>query len=70
MRQVHALDPSITQATPVIQNWAWAITYALPKRNILREFINHVGQIFRKSCRISSSTSSPPTFQRIQGKVA
>jgi len=68
--QLHAIDRSMTQATPVIQHWAWAIAYALPKRDILTEFIDHIGQILKGSCRISSSTSSPPTFQRMQQKVA
>ena len=67
---IHALDRSMTQATPVIQHWAWALAHVLTHKSILIHFIRHIGQILASSCRISTSTSSLPTFQRIEQQIA
>jgi hypothetical protein len=64
--QVHDLQRSLTQAAPVIQNWAWALAYSLSDRVLLAAFITHVGHILTTSCRINTSASALPTFQRIK----
>lgn len=67
---LHSLDKSMTQATSVIQNWAWAIAYALNHRHLLAPFVKHIGKILAGSCHIDFSTSSLPTHQRIKHLIA
>lgn len=67
---IHALDRSMTQATPVIQHWAWALAYALTDLLSLSRFIAHIGKILAGTCRINTSASSLPTFQRIRQCIA
>ena len=63
---IHSLDKSMTQATSPIQNWAWALAYALNVTHLLVPFIEHIGQILATSCQIDFSTNSMPTHQRIK----
>jgi hypothetical protein len=63
---IHALDKSLTQATIPIQNYAWSLAYTLTHRDLLTDFLTHIGRILADTCRLSTSRSSMPTFQRIQ----
>jgi len=63
---IHALDKSLVQATTPIQNYAWSIAYALTNHALLIDLLTHIGRILADTCRISTSRSSMPTFQRIQ----
>lgn len=63
---VHALELSMNQAAPAIQNWAWALAYALSDQRTLIDCIAHLGTLLASTCRISTSSSSPPTFQRFR----
>ena len=67
---IHALDKSMVQATSPIQNWAWAIAYAINHPQLLLPFVKHIGQILATSCHIDFSTSSLPTHQRIKQRTA
>ena len=67
---IHALDRSFTQASSVIQKWAWALAYSLTDHLQLTRYIAHLGKIMATSCRISTSSSSLPTFQRIKQCIA
>lgn len=64
---LHALDRSMTQAVPTIQNWAWALAYALTDLSTLSRFLAHIAAILRQSAFIATSANSPPTFQRLRG---
>lgn len=63
---IHALDKSLTQATIPIQHYAWGLAYTLLRRDLLIDLLSHIGRILTDTCRISTSRSSIPTFQRIR----
>lgn len=63
---IHALDKSMTQATIPIQHYAWTLAYSLMRHDLLIDLITHIGRILGDTCRISTSRSSMPTYQRIQ----
>lgn len=62
---IHALDKSLKQATDPIQHLAWALGLFLEHASILEYIIDHIGFILHGSAWISYSSSSPPTFQRL-----
>jgi hypothetical protein len=63
---LHDLTVSMHQAAPAIQNWAWALAFALSDQPTLTRCIAHLGNILASTCRICTSTSSLPTFQRFR----
>jgi hypothetical protein len=67
---IHALDKSLKQATNPIHNLAWALAFFLDQTAILEQLIAQVRYILRGSAWISYSSSSPPTFQRIEQQLA
>lgn len=68
---IHSLEKSMMQATSPIQNWAWALAFALNHDlNLLTFFIQHIGHILAGSCRIDFSSTSLPTHQRIKQNTA
>jgi hypothetical protein len=61
--EVHDLSRSLTQACHTIQAKAWQLAEFLTNRQLLIRTIRKIGCILRAGCRISSSSSSPPTWQ-------
>lgn len=60
---VHDLSRSLSQATHTIQAKAWQLAEFLTNRQLLIRTIRKIGAILQAGCRISSSSSSPPTWQ-------
>jgi len=63
---IHALDKSMAQAVQPIQYFAWALAFFLERQLLLEVLIAHIGDILAGSADVSYSSSSPPTFQRIE----
>lgn len=61
---IHELDRSMTQAAHTIQNKAWQLAEFINNRYLLIRTIRKIRMILQAGCRISPSSTSPPTFQR------
>jgi hypothetical protein len=61
----HALPKSIVQMSRTISKKAWHLASVLPHRPALLQALNDLYRCFSFGCRISRSTSSPPSFQRL-----
>jgi len=60
---VHDLARSLVQAAHTIRAKAWQLAEFLTNRQLLVRTIRKIGAILQAGCRISSSSSSPPTWQ-------
>jgi Transposase DDE domain len=60
---IHDVRRSAIQASRTIRKQAWHLAFVLTDLTRLQCVITHIGQCLRAGCWISSSTTSPPTFQ-------
>lgn len=60
---VHDLSQSMVQAVSAIRNKSWQLAEFINNRGFLIRTIRKIGNILKRGCRISTSTTSPPTFQ-------
>lgn len=62
----HRPDRSLFQACRVIQRLAWALAFSMSWPNLLALFLSLIVHCLGAGARISTSRSSPPTFQRLR----
>jgi hypothetical protein len=60
----HHLRKSLTQMSRTVQKKAWHLASVLSQRQALIQALSDIDRCFNVGCRISPSSSSPPTFQR------
>jgi Transposase DDE domain len=60
----HHLRKSLTQMSRTVQKKAWHLASVLSQRQALIQALSDIDRCFNAGCRISPSSSSPPTFQR------
>ncbi len=60
----HHLRKSLTQMSRTVQKKAWHLASVLLQRQRLIDALMDIQRCFASGCRISPSSSSPPTFQR------
>lgn len=60
----HHLHKSLTQMSRTVQKKAWHLAAVLSQRHALIQVLIDLDRCLHAGCRISPSSSSPPTFQR------
>ena len=61
--EIHDVRRSILQASRSIRKHAWHLAFVFNDLKILKRVIFHIVHCLRGGCRISYSSTSPPTFQ-------
>ena len=61
--EIHDVRRSTIQANRSIRKQAWHIAFVLDDLNMLQRVMNHIVNCLKSGCRISHSSTSPPTFQ-------
>jgi hypothetical protein len=61
--EVHDVRRSTIQASRTIRKHAWHLAFVLSDFQRLEQLLEHLVRCLQTGCRISSSSTSPPTFQ-------
>ena len=61
--EIHDVRRSTLQASRSIRKQAWHLAFVLDDLQTLKRVIVHIVNCLKVGCRISSSSTSPPTFQ-------
>jgi hypothetical protein len=62
----HDLDKSVVQVVSTVKKAAWCLLQALSSAQAFQQALMQVVVCLRRGGRISTSTSSPPTFQKMK----
>lgn len=61
--EIHDVRRSTLQASHTLRKQAWHLAYVLPDFKRLQAVLTHIVWCLRRGCNISTSSTSPPTFQ-------
>lgn len=62
----HELDKSVVQVIATVQKTAWRLLQALSSAPAFQQALRQVVVCLQRGGRISTSASSPPTFQKMR----